>query len=162
MSEHSDTNGQDEGTGEPDACSTDAISQLEREIAFMIRRLDSIYRKRRYPLERAHYLALMVLKERAHSSGELATMLGLDQSTVTRQIVAMEKKGYVVRKSNPDDGRGIMIEIEAKGLELFQQMQLARRRSLQTMMKDWSGEDLCQFADHVIRFNEAIKAMDEI
>jgi hypothetical protein len=29
-------------------------------------------------------------------------------------------------------------------------------------MKDWPGEDLCQFADHVIRFNEAIKAMDEI
>ncbi|WP_319499200.1 MarR family transcriptional regulator [uncultured Cohaesibacter sp.] len=162
MSATDETKRQDEGTGEPDIRSSDAISQLEREIAFMIRRLDSIYRKRHYPLERAHYLALMVLKERAHSSGELATMLGLDQSTVTRQIVAMEKKGYVVRKSNPDDGRGIMIEIEAKGLELFQQMQLARRRSLQTMMQDWPGEELCQFADHVIRFNKAIEAMDDI
>lgn len=133
------------------------ISALEQEVAFLVRGLECLYRRRKYPVERAQYLLMLQLLDGPRSSGELAARLRLDHSTVTRQIAALEEKGCLVRSPNPDDGRSVLIALSDLGLMRCSQMRKVRTRGLEAMLSGWSEADRVQFANLVGRFNDAVR-----
>ena len=47
---------------------------------------------------------------------KLAEGLGRDRTTVTRLLDALEKKGYVLRESTPEDRRSTMVSLSEQGL----------------------------------------------
>ena len=49
----------------------------------------------------------------------LATEMYLDKSTTSRIIAALERKGYVRRRSHPRDGRAVLLELKPKGQVLY-------------------------------------------
>lgn len=49
---------------------------------------------------------------------ELAKQVGLNQSSTTRLVARIESKGFAMRDTCPDDGRGIYAVITEPGLEL--------------------------------------------
>jgi MarR family transcriptional regulator, 2-MHQ and catechol-resistance regulon repressor len=49
---------------------------------------------------------------------ELAAQLYLDKSTTSRIVDGLEKKGYVVRRENPQSRRSILVEATPEGAEL--------------------------------------------
>lgn len=70
------------------------------------------------------YEILVRLSERPGRNmrmAQLADALAHSRSRVTHTVDRMEKAGYVVRGTTPEDGRGIIATMTDKGLELLQE-----------------------------------------
>lgn len=120
----------------------DAIPKLEYELASLVRTLEAINRQRRYPLERAHYLLLRYLSQGPMSVGKLAEKLCLDNSTVTRQINAMEKRGLIQKTPNPADGRSALIVTTAAGRDTADDMHALRVKRITALLAHWDPEEI--------------------
>lgn len=59
------------------------------------------------------------------TSGELAARLGLNRSTVSNLLTAMEAAGLVARRQHTGDRRRVEIVATAKALDLFDRFDLA-------------------------------------
>ena len=53
---------------------------------------------------------------------ELVEFLNMDKGYITRQIVSLEKKGFVARKKSKTDRRSFFLELTAKGLAILPEM----------------------------------------
>jgi len=53
------------------------------------------------------------------SVNELAELLNLDKSTVSRSVDNLVNNGYIVRKNDPDDRRYVTLCLTEKGLETY-------------------------------------------
>ncbi len=138
----------------------EAISRLEPELAFLVRRLEMNYRKRGYPMERAHYLLLGRLEDGEKSTGEIAEALGLDHSTVVRQVAAVEELGFAERRTNPRDRRSVLVGLTPAGAASVAAMRAARRGRLVRILADWSEDERDAFAGLLKRFNAALLEAD--
>jgi DNA-binding MarR family transcriptional regulator len=86
-------------------------------------RLDDDLR-RSFNISLTEYEILVRLSERPGRNmrmAQLADALAHSRSRVTHTVDRMEKAGYVVRGSTPEDGRGIIATMTDKGLELLQE-----------------------------------------
>jgi DNA-binding MarR family transcriptional regulator len=43
--------------------------------------------------------------------------MGMEATSLTRTLKSMEEKGLIIRKKNPDDGRGVLIYLTELGKE---------------------------------------------
>lgn len=136
----------------------ESIERLEQDLALLIRTLESLYRRRHYPLDRAHYLLLNALQDGAQRSGELASVLGLDHSTVTRQIAAMESRDLVTKRDDPQDKRSSLVEATELGQQRCTEMRELRLRRLKMLLNEWDGADLSILADMISRLNLDLKS----
>ncbi len=137
-----------------------AVSRLEPELAFLVRRLEMSHRKRGYPMERAHYLLLGRLESGEKSTGEIAEALNLDHSTVVRQVAAVEGLGFAERRPNPSDRRSVLVSLTPVGAESVVSMRAARRKRLDRILADWSEAERDGFAGFLKRFNAALLEAD--
>lgn len=83
------------------------------------------------------YRALTLLSEASDHElriTELATQVGLNQSSTTRLVVRLETKGLVVRDSCPDDGRGIYAVITEPGLALVRELTETYNERLEALL----------------------------
>ena len=68
-------------------------------------------------------LAIISIPVDGIEMSELARKLGLDNSTVTRLIVRLEKKGWVYREKSRRDKRAIIVVLNNKGLKIQQHIE---------------------------------------
>ena len=68
-------------------------------------------------------LAIISIPVDGIEMSELARKLGLDNSTVTRLIVRLEKKGLVYREKSRRDKRAIIVVLNNKGLKIQQEIE---------------------------------------
>ena len=68
-------------------------------------------------------LAIISIPNDGVEMSELARKLGLDNSTVTRLIVRLEKKGWVGREKSKRDKRAIKVFLKTKGLVIQQDIE---------------------------------------
>lgn len=122
----------------------ESLGRMAYHLANLVRTLEAIYRKRQYPLERAHYLLLLHLNgtDGPQTVGELAAKLSLDNSTVTRQINAMVKSRQVEKRPSPSDGRSSLIVQSQRGKELVESMHELRIKRIGSALQDWTQEDI--------------------
>jgi DNA-binding MarR family transcriptional regulator len=60
--------------------------------------------------------ALQLVAERgAMSTSTLASMLGIDPSTASRNLAGLERGGYIVRRRGTDDGRQTDVRLTPRG-----------------------------------------------
>jgi DNA-binding MarR family transcriptional regulator len=86
-------------------------------------RLDDDLR-RAFNISLTEYEILVRLSERpgrAMRMAQLADALAHSRSRVTHTVDRMERAGYVVRGSTPEDGRGIVATMTDRGFELLQE-----------------------------------------
>jgi DNA-binding MarR family transcriptional regulator len=79
--------------------------------------------------------ALRELSRSPSSLGELASALYLDESTVSRVVDALERKGYATRTKDHADGRAVRIEATHEGHRLYERIAkdlVAQQRALLT------------------------------
>ena len=55
------------------------------------------------------------------SAGELARIADLSSGAMTNRLDQLEKAGFVKRRRDPDDGRGVLVQLTAKGLRLHRE-----------------------------------------
>ena len=68
-------------------------------------------------------LAMISIPSDGIEMSELSRKLGLDNSTITRLIVRLEKKGWVSRKKGIRDKRAIIVFLKTGGLKIQQDIE---------------------------------------
>jgi DNA-binding MarR family transcriptional regulator len=137
------------------------LAALERELAVLVRHLEGFGRRSDLyggmGTGRAGYLLLMTLEEVGASTiGTLAATLGLDASTVTRQIAAMEAEGLIARGNDPQDRRCSIISASERGSSLMQSVRRRRMERIDAVLGEWPAEDLTALDRLLGRLNGAI------
>lgn len=89
---------------------------------------------------------------------DLAHALGLDPSSVSRQVTALERRGWVVRDKDPSDLRAQRLHLTAKGTEIVEELRSARARALAALTPGWSAEHLNDLTDRLARLNHDLEA----
>jgi DNA-binding MarR family transcriptional regulator len=137
----------------------EAIAVVEREMMFLARVLEAVQRKRSYPLERAEFIILRRLVEHGPQTvGGLARDLLVDDSTMTRQVAALEEKGLALRSPNPADRRAGVIAASAKGEALMRKTLDLRLARIAAYLGTWSAADRRRFGSLLGRLNAALVA----
>lgn len=133
-----------------------SLGTIDLELAVLLRRLTSISTKKLGNLARSAYLLLHQITSNGPSRvKDLADKFQLDISTVSRQVSALEQKGYVYRIPDPLDGRAYSLQITELGMKEFNDYQHMRFTRLSKVMKDWSTEEQEMFGLLLKKYNHA-------
>lgn len=94
----------------------DVVDSVENQVAKAL--------QRRHGIGLTEYRALKLLSDAPDSElrmQELANLLGLNQSSVTRLVERLEKEGYTIRDLCPNDKRGVYTVLTGRGREIQSQ-----------------------------------------
>jgi len=138
-----------------------ATAAVERELAMLFRRARSLSRataKEVHPgLEAAEYGLLLLIAESGPMRGvDVVERLGLDKSTVSRQLADLVSLGLLERVPDPTDGRARLVRLTETGQRRLRQVRQERRRRMRERFAEWSTEDLQQLAHYLERLNELL------
>lgn len=137
--------------------SAGTVNALEQELAYLVRWLEAVQRRRRYKLERAHYLLLnLLIEDGSQSVGRIAERLRLDASTVTRQVAVMTDLGLVCKQPRPEDRRGGMVCVTDWGRTQAGDVQLERVKRVEQLVQDWPEAKREQLVDSLSGLNESL------
>lgn len=75
-------------------------------------------------------------------SRQLAELIMLDPSTVSRQVDQLVKAGLVQRIADPDDGRATLLELSAAGLRALDEHAARINGLLEQVLHDWTVEQI--------------------
>ena len=140
----------------PDA--HESFVRLEREIGLLLRRARAISTRlaaELHPdLDGAAYGLLALLQDAGPlRASDLVTRLGLDKSTVSRQVSALVGLGLVDRTADPLDGRAQVLTPSAEGSARLEDIRAARRARWEADLSDWPADDVARLADLLGRLN---------
>ena len=95
------------------------MNQGELFTSFLID-LQRIFRTKIVPKELSYsqILAILVIPDDGIEMSELASAMGLENSTVTRLITRLETNGFVKREKSIADKRSIIVYLKNKGLTI--------------------------------------------
>jgi DNA-binding MarR family transcriptional regulator len=93
--------------------------------------------------------------------GLLASAFGLDPSTITRQVQALEKAGLVERHADADDRRASILDLTEVGRTTLSHTRAYRRRRLEEVLADWPGHDREELARLLTKVNDSISLLVE-
>lgn len=71
----------------------------------------------KYEATMALGFVLLSIDKEGTPSTALAPKMGMEPTSLTRTLKSMEEKGLIVRKKNPNDGRGVNIHLTKAGQE---------------------------------------------
>lgn len=74
------------------------------------------------------FALLSIDKENGTPSSAISSRMGMEPTSFTRTLKTLEEKGLIIRKKNPEDGRGVLIYLTDLGKE-------KRELSKQTVLK---------------------------
>lgn len=63
------------------------------------------------------FALLSIDKEDGTPSTAISNRMGMEPTSLTRTLKTLEEKGLIIRKKNPDDGRGVLIYLTDLGKE---------------------------------------------
>jgi DNA-binding MarR family transcriptional regulator len=132
-------------------------------MAVLARTLEGMSRRSQIheELDRSSYLIARTLSaEGATSISGLAARLGLDATTVTRQVATMEAAGLVARRTDTADRRVRLIGLTAKGERRMRQVQRAREERFEELVANWSIDDRERFGVLLGRLNDVLLGRD--
>jgi DNA-binding MarR family transcriptional regulator len=79
--------------------------------------------------------------------GALADQLGVDVSVASRQVSALERAGYVLRRPDPLDGRASLISLSGKGAAALTRIRELRGQWARRALDGWSEDDARRFTE---------------
>jgi DNA-binding MarR family transcriptional regulator len=63
------------------------------------------------------FALLSIDKEEGTPSTSISNRMGMEATSLTRTLKTLEDKGLIIRKKNPEDGRGVLIYLTELGKE---------------------------------------------
>ena len=103
------------------------------------------------------FALLSLDREDGTPSTALAPTMGMEATSLTRTLKSMEDRGLIIRKKNPNDGRGVLIYLTEFGKE---KRELSRNTVLKfndTIRKNIPAEKLQHFMEVAESINELIQ-----
>lgn len=143
----------------------EAFVRLEREIGLLLRRARAISARlaaELHPdLDGAAYGLLALLQDAGPlRAGDLVARLGLDKSTVSRQVSQLVDLGLVDRAPDPVDGRAQVLTPSAEGSARLARIREVRRARWESDLEDWPPEDVAQLGELLARLNRIGEARE--
>src|SRR5579859_2243906 len=93
---------------------------------------------------------------------ELAASLGVDASTITHRVQALERSGYVERLADPADGRASVVQLSPPGSAALVRLRAARRSLFGRLVQGWEDAERRQLATALERIAGALsREIDE-
>jgi DNA-binding MarR family transcriptional regulator len=120
---------------------TDSLARLVRS-ATLPRFMERVAGRAGVQLDRSATVLLARLAERPRRVGELAELLCLDVSTVSRQVHSLEEGGLARREPHPTDRRGSVVVIDDQGRAALERHRRARREIFAELLADTSPTEL--------------------
>lgn len=138
-----------------------AAQAVERELSVLFgraRSLSLLLAAEVHPsLDAASYALLLHLVDTGPvRAAELVERIGLDKSTVSRQIGRLMDLGLVERAPDPSDGRARIVRLTAGGESRLARVREDRRRRLREHLESWSAEDMETLSTLLSRLNDSL------
>jgi len=89
-------------------------------------------------------------------STTLGPKMGMEATSLSRILKSIEQKGYIQRKRNPKDGRGVLIFLTPLGLEKREESKEVVLRFNEVVKEHSSQEDLIGFFRVIETINKLI------
>jgi len=102
------------------------------------------------------FALLSIDKEDGTPSTYISNRMGMEATSLTRTLKTMEEKGLIIRKKNPDDGRGVLIYLTDLGKEKRELSKNTVLKFNETIKNKISIEKLNHFAEVAETINELI------
>ena len=139
----------------------DSVNTLvEQQMTVLLRRVQRIHISTSagdLELERSAYgIMCRLADEGPQRLGSFASAFGLDPSTITRQVQALEKAGLAARTTDTADRRASILDLTREGREVLDRTREHRRERLQEAIGDWSEHDRAEFGRLLEKFNVSI------
>lgn len=137
------------------------LDTLQHEVAVFARRAEQTrlggVGQVRNSMDRAAYLLLSRLdNEGPMGVKALAASMGIDSSTVTRQVAPLVDAGLVKRTSHPEDGRAVVLQLSPRGSTRLAEVRSSRRQLMAELTDDWTPAERESFCALLTRFNTAL------
>jgi DNA-binding MarR family transcriptional regulator len=87
---------------------------------------------------------------------ELAKFTGLTTGSATAMLDRLEKAHFVVRKPNPNDRRGVLIEIDPHYTKAAMPLVMGVQKAHKELLAGYSSEELIAIADFLTRFTKNV------
>ncbi|MGI5437453.1 MarR family winged helix-turn-helix transcriptional regulator [Streptomyces shenzhenensis] len=142
---------------------TGLLDTLQHQVAVFARRAEQTrlggIGQVRNSMDRAAYLLLNRLDQEGPMGVKaLAASMGIDSSTVTRQVAPLVDSGLVKRTSHPEDGRAVVLQLSPRGVSRLEEVRSSRRQLMAELTQDWAPEERETFCALLTRFNGALSA----
>ncbi|SEP02059.1 MarR family winged helix-turn-helix transcriptional regulator [Trujillonella endophytica] len=136
----------------------EAYVVVEREIGLLLRRSRAmstrLARELHPDLDGAAYGLLALLADAGPlRATDLVVRLGLDKSTVSRQVSSLVDLGLVSREADPTDGRAQVLTPSAEGARQLTAIREARRARWEEDLSHWPVADVARLGELLGRFN---------
>lgn len=142
-----------------------ANTQIEQQLTVLLRRVQRIHLSTSdgdVNLERSAYgIMCKLADEGPQRLGALASTFGLDPSTITRQVQALEEIGLASRTSDPRDRRASILDLTSAGHDVLDRTRSHRRARLRHALSDWAEQDLDDVARLLQEFNLSLDRLLE-
>lgn len=102
------------------------------------------------------FALLSIDKEIGTPSTAISSRMGMEATSLTRTLKTLEEKGLIIRKKNPDDGRGVLIYLTDFGKEKREQSKETVLKFNETIRKNISEEKLKNFMEVTDTINDLI------
>jgi len=143
----------------------EAFVALEREIALLLRRGRAIQARLagqlHHELDGAAYGLLVLLDDAGPlRASDVVARLGLDKSTVSRQVASLVDLGLVDRAADPDDGRAQVLSTSKEGHTRLSELRDVRRARWEADLSGWETTDVATLAQLLGRLNRLGEARE--
>jgi len=102
------------------------------------------------------FALLSIDKEKGTPSTALGPKMGMEATSLTRTLKSMEEKGLIIRKKNPEDGRGVLIYLTEFGKEKRELSRTNVLRFNEKVRQNVTEEQLRNFMEVAEVINELI------
>ena len=135
-------------------------TRIEQQLTILLRRTQHIHvttASGDVELDRSAYGIMCRLQdEGAQRLSSLAHAFGLDPSTITRQVQALEADRLVHREPDRTDRRAFLLDLTDEGRTVLAATRERRRARLTAALDDWDEEDIEVFGRLLERFNGSV------
>jgi DNA-binding MarR family transcriptional regulator len=142
---------------------TELLERMQHQVALFARRAEQTrlggVGKVRNSMDRAAYLLLNRLDHEGPMGVKaLAEGMGIDSSTVTRQVAPLVDSGLVKRTSHPEDGRAVVLALSPRGRMRLSEVRASRQELMALITETWTEQEREVFCDLLGRFNLSLSA----
>ncbi|MEE4545289.1 MarR family winged helix-turn-helix transcriptional regulator [Streptomyces sp. V4-01] len=131
------------------------LESIQRELTAFARRARATAARMHPELSLVSYTILSHLEEQQGCRAtDLAAYYLLDKSTVSRQVAALDKLGFIERRTDPSDQRVQVLHLAPRGIDVLAAAQVSRRAAFDERLAAWGPADLERFAEYLKRYNE--------
>jgi DNA-binding MarR family transcriptional regulator len=132
----------------------DVIEDLYRQLSSMIRRSRELSNELHPDLSLIAYTFLHLVESTPEiQASDLAERLGLDKSTVSRQLNQLIDRGLLDREGGRPGRRGDPLSLTPLGRRVLAADADRVRQRVTCWLAEWSGGEIASFAAMIARFN---------